>query len=109
MNRAVTPVYIVVSLWVRDGQQARFEAYERKVARIMARHSGVIERVVRCSRNASARSDDPFEVHVLRFPSQEQYETYRADPDRTALAAERAEVITRTDVVVGAAGPGYAE
>jgi len=105
----VAPVYVVVRLWVQEGNQPKFEAYERKVSRIMARYGGVIERAVRRTEAVSPESDPPFEVHVLRFPSRELYDAYRGDAERRALAAERTDVITSTDVLVGEEGPRYAE
>ena len=102
-------IYVLVSLWVREGQESGFESYERKVSRIMARHGGAIERVIRRSSRASDQVDEPFEVHVLRFASREQYDAFRSDPDRGALAAERAGLITRTEVMVGTEGPTYAD
>ena len=41
------PIYRVVSLWVRSGAVAEFEAYERQAARIMRTYGGSIWRLVR--------------------------------------------------------------
>src|SRR5580704_3592376 len=101
---ATPPVYILVRLWIRRGLEAEFEAYERKVARIMARYGGVIERAIRTS---GASDDEPFEVHVLRFPSQDLYDAYRDDAERRSLSDERAGIITNTDSLVGTPGPTY--
>lgn len=100
------PLYILVRLWVRRGHEAQFEAYERKVSRIMSRYGGVIERVIRTS-TASEGSDEPFEVHVLKFPSRELYDAYRNDAERRSLSGERASIIANTDVLVGTPGPTY--
>jgi len=110
---ATPPLYVLVRLWIRRGLEAEFEAYERKVSRIMARYGGVIERAIR----TSAASDDgsgeadgsgePFEVHVLRFPSQDLYDAYRDDAERRSLSDERAAVITHSDSLVGTPGPTY--
>jgi antibiotic biosynthesis monooxygenase (ABM) superfamily enzyme len=104
----VAPIYVLVRLWIRKGLEAEFETYERKVSRIMTRYGGVIERAIRTATAAAPESDQPFEVHVLRFPSQELYDAYRDDADRRALSAERAVIISNTDVLVGTQGPTYA-
>ena len=39
---APPPFYILVRLWIRRDLETEFEAYERKVSRIMARYGGVI-------------------------------------------------------------------
>ena len=101
---ATPPVYILVRLWIRRGLEAEFEAYERKVARIMARYGGVIERAIRTS---GASDDAPFEVHVLRFPSQDLYDAYRDDAERRSLSDERARIIANSDSLVGTPGPIY--
>jgi hypothetical protein len=44
VNMATTALYILVRLWIHRGLETEFEAYERKVSRIMARYGGVIER-----------------------------------------------------------------
>jgi antibiotic biosynthesis monooxygenase (ABM) superfamily enzyme len=103
----VTPVYVLVRLWIREGLEAEFEAYERKVCRIMARYGGVIERTIRPARTVSQESGPPFEIHVLRFQSQALYEAYRADSERAALSEERVATITHSEALVGIAGPTY--
>jgi antibiotic biosynthesis monooxygenase (ABM) superfamily enzyme len=104
----VTPIYVLVRVWIREGLEAEFETYERKVSRVMTRYGGVIERAIRTTTTAAHESDQPFEVHVLRFPSQELYDAYRDDAERRALSAERAAIIANTDVLVGTLGPTYA-
>ena len=84
-----------------------FEEYERKAARIMKRYGGFIERTVRPSA-LDAASDQPFEVHLVRFPSDEMFERYRTDLELKALSAERDAVITKTLILTGSQGPAYA-
>jgi hypothetical protein len=100
---ASPPLYILVRLWIHRGLETEFEAYERKVLRIMVRYGGVIEHVIR----TSGRSDAPFEVHVLRFPSRDLYDAYRDDAERRSLSGERDGIITNTDILVGTPGPTY--
>jgi antibiotic biosynthesis monooxygenase (ABM) superfamily enzyme len=104
---ASAPLYIIVRLWIRSGREAEFEAYERKVSRIMGRYGGLIELAVRTSRASDDGSDEPFEVHVLRFPSRDRYEAYTADAERRSLAGERARLIAKSDSLVGTPGPAY--
>ena len=100
-------LYVLVRLWIHKGLEAEFEAYERKVSRIMARYGGVIERAIRTSQASDDGSDEPFEVHVLTFPSRELYDAYRNDAERRSLSGERAGIITNTDILVGTPGPTY--
>jgi hypothetical protein len=107
VSMATPPLYILVRLWIHRGLEKEFEAYERKVSRIMARHGGVIERVIRRLRASDDGSDEPFEIHVLKFPSRDLYDAYRDDAERRSLSEERAAIITNTDILVGTPGPTY--
>ena len=100
-----SPIYRVVSLWVRPGAVAEFEAYERKAARIMRKYGGSIERVVRTGQENSP--DIPFEIHLVSFPGQEQFAAYRADLELLSLATDRESAILKTVVVSGIDGPAY--
>jgi len=102
-----SPLYVLVRLWIHKGLEAEFEAYERKVSRIMARYGGVIERAIRTSKASEDGTDEPFEVHVLKFPSRDHYDAYRDDAERRSLTRERAGIVTNTDSFVGTPGPTY--
>jgi hypothetical protein len=73
----------------------------------MARYGGTIERAIRTLKASDDGSDEPFEVHVLTFPSRDLYDAYRDDAERRSLSDERAGIITNTDSLVGTAGPIY--
>jgi uncharacterized protein (DUF1330 family) len=97
---------LVVSLWLRAGAVADFEAFERRVAKIQARHGGRIERAIRAT-SPQANAAEPFEIHVVSFPDDASLAAYRADPETRALAGERAAIIARTVMVEGVDVPGY--
>jgi antibiotic biosynthesis monooxygenase (ABM) superfamily enzyme len=107
VNMATPPLYILVRIWIHRGLETEFEAYERKVSRIMARYGGVIERAIRTVRASDDRSDEPFEVHLLKFPSRDFYDAYRDDAERHSLSDERAGIVTNSDSLVGTPGPTY--
>lgn len=88
---------VIVSLWLRDGDVAAFEAFERNVASIVAAHGGRLESVIRCG----GRDGAPFEVHVVTWPGAAALEAYRKDPRTLALRAERERVIARTEIWTG--------
>jgi len=104
---AIPPLYILVRIWIHRGLETEFEAYESKVSRIMARYGGVIECAIRTSKAPDDGSDQPFEIHVLRFPNQELYNAYLDDAERRSLSGERAGIIANSDSLVGTPGPAY--
>jgi len=104
---AIPPLYILVRIWIHSGRETEFEAYESKVSRIMARYGGVIELAIRTTGASDQGSDEPFEVHVLKFPSRELYDAYLNDAERRSLSEERAGIITNSDALFGTPGPAY--
>ncbi|HVY65846.1 MAG TPA: hypothetical protein VHH11_13575 [Gammaproteobacteria bacterium] len=96
-TEAPSRLTLIVSLWLRDGDVAAFEAFERQVATIVAAHGGRLESVVRCG----GRDGAPFEVHVVTWPGAAALEAYRSDPRTLALRAERDRVIARTEIWTG--------
>ena len=100
------PICRVVSLWIRPGATAEFEAYERKAARIMRKYGGSIEKVIRIGQEGW--SENPFEIHVVSFPDQEKFAAYRADQELASIAPDREAVILKTTVIIGIGGPAYA-
>jgi len=96
-----SPIEVVASLWIHPGRVAEFEAYEHEATRIMQKYGGVVRNVVRNGDATHSSDGPPFEVHVLRFPSLEAFQSYRADPELAVLAAERNAAISRTEVSIG--------
>ncbi len=95
----------VVSLWIHPGQEATFEAFEREVARIMARHGGRIDSAVRVAADQAGVS--PFEVHVVSFAGREAAESYATDTETLELRRRRDEIIARTEVLEGRDAGAY--
>lgn len=102
----MTPIYIVASLWIHEGAESAFEVFEKKAARTMKKYEGQIERTIRAASGPSP--DQPFEVHIIRFPSQEMFEAYRADQELKALLPERNLAISRTEILIGYERQNYA-
>lgn len=103
------PRYVrVVSLWIHPGQEAAFEAFERDAVRIMAKHGGRIDSVVRLAPADGARPQDatPYELHIVGFPDKAAADSYANDPETAALSERRSRIIARTVVMAGrAVGP----
>jgi antibiotic biosynthesis monooxygenase (ABM) superfamily enzyme len=98
----------VVHLWIHEGQESAFEAFEREAARIMARHKGRIDSAVRLTPPPGAPPPDatPYELHIVSFPDQAAFEAYSSDPETLALREKRSKIIARTVLMAGReAGP----
>jgi uncharacterized protein (DUF1330 family) len=99
-------VSLVVSLWLKTDDVAAFESFERAAARVMAKHGGRMDHVVRCA--DAERGDGPFEVHVVSFPGWKAFEAYRADADFAELLRRRDSIIARTEILRGEQREPYA-
>ncbi|GGU28590.1 GNAT family N-acetyltransferase [Streptomyces lavendofoliae] len=66
-------------------------AYEEEALALLPRHGGRLERRLRTADGLS-------EVHLVRFPSEEAYRAYLADPDRTPDGRITARVLEVTEV-----------
>ena len=93
-------IVLVVSLFVHPGRETELHRFETEAARIMRRHGGRIERVIRPTGPAPEGSR-PHEIHVVTFASAAAFEAYRADPEIRALGPLRESAIARTDVTMG--------
>jgi antibiotic biosynthesis monooxygenase (ABM) superfamily enzyme len=99
-------IVLVVSLFVHPGREAEFHRFETEAARIMRRHAGRIDRVIRPTGSAP-ESSRPHEIHVVTFATAVAFEAYRADPELRALGPLRESAIARTEVTVGVDGEPY--
>jgi hypothetical protein len=68
-----------------------FERYEAKVLALLPKHRGCLELRVRTLEGAT-------ETHLLRFPDEQAFESFRSDPARLALADAWARCGARSEV-----------
>lgn len=100
MRKTKQQLILIVSLWLKNENVSDFEAYERRAARLLAKHGGRIERAVRV-KNQMGKADDPFEVHVVSFPDERNFAQYLDDAETRGLAVWRDKIISRTEIISG--------
>jgi uncharacterized protein (DUF1330 family) len=86
---------LCVLLWAREGQEADLVVYEDRVLRLLPDHGA---RVVQRARTAG-NADEPLEVHLLEFPSEDALNSYISDERRTALSDDRDRAVARTQIL----------
>jgi uncharacterized protein (DUF1330 family) len=94
---------LVVLLHVDPEHTADYERFEAAASRIMGRHGGRIERRVAVGGDAGR----PDEVHIVTFPSENNFDAYLQDPELAGLGDLRARAIRRTVVWRGRDLPGF--
>jgi uncharacterized protein (DUF1330 family) len=72
-------VYVLIARIPTDGIAA-FNDYESKVLPLLANHGGVLQRRLRTD-------DGGTEVHLVWFPSEAHFQSYRNDPERARHTA----------------------
>jgi len=98
-------IVVVARMKVRRDAAEAFRNFEHGAAQVMRRHGGTIERTVEIE---GAGDGDLFEeIHLVRFPSLEAFDAYRADPELGALRHLRDTSVVATDIAVGKDGPRY--
>jgi hypothetical protein len=105
-TEAGRPIVLLVQLFIHPGRAAEFHRFETEAARIMRRHGGRIDRVIRPT--GPVRDHPlPHEIHLVSFRSGVGFEAYRADPELKALGSLRESAIARTEVLEGTEGEPY--
>jgi len=87
------PTFCVL-LWARPEHADAMAAYEDRVLTLLAEHGGTLVQRLRAH-----EPEGPHEVQTIAFASLSGYDSYLADPRRTALADERDRVIARTELL----------
>ena len=68
---------VAVTIYVREGREEAFEAYENAALARLIGHKGRLISRVRCAAQASGERE-PYEFHLLSFPSEAAFGTFVA-------------------------------
>ncbi len=71
-------------VYVYPGREAVFEEFEAAVIPLLGRYHGelVLRLRPRADSVVSATIEVPYEIHLIRFPSEQHLSGYSADPER---------------------------
>ena len=88
---------LIVRVWLAPGcDLSEYQGFEREAATIMKSHGGRIERAFRV--HEAHIEDEPFEIHVVSFPDESAFTSYRNDARTRALAEKRDRLLARTEI-----------
>jgi uncharacterized protein (DUF1330 family) len=79
-NTQANSIHLLVSIFLKPGKGDILRAYEQQARRVMNKHGGDFERIMRPLPNRPAL-ESPDEVHLLRFPSESAFAAFRHDPE----------------------------
>jgi uncharacterized protein (DUF1330 family) len=96
---------VVAILTVKREAIENFRDYEKRATEIMKDHGGRIERTVVVKPDGAP--DLIKEIHVVRFPNDAAFLSYRNDARLTRISRLREQSVVHTEILVGEEGPTY--
>lgn len=77
-------LYYTQLIFIKDGQEEQFNLFESYVLPLLEKHNGTLLYRVRPTDDSviEANMDKPYEVHLVSFPTREDFEGYAKDNDR---------------------------
>ena len=77
-------IYITQLIYLNEGQEAAFEEFESVAIPTIAKYNGRLLVRARTPREAiiAPSTEQPYEVHVVEFPSEQDFENFKLDEDR---------------------------
>ena len=86
---------LCVQLWPTPGNGDSLSAYEDEVLGLLGEHGATLLQRVRSTEDG----DGPLEIQIIELPDQAAFDSFMADPRRTALAPLRDQSVARTDIL----------
>ncbi|MEO9511468.1 MAG: hypothetical protein ABJN84_05245 [Flavobacteriaceae bacterium] len=69
----------VALMYIKEGEEARFEEYKKKGGAILEQYGGKIERIIEPTMLAEGDLDLPSEIHFATYPSIEAFNAFNSD------------------------------
>jgi hypothetical protein len=84
-------IYFTQLVFVKPGMEQTFHAFEDHVLPLLERHQGRLLYRARPQIDSILHSEvgDPYEIHLLSFPSEKDFQAYTNDDDRRQYAGLR--------------------
>lgn len=80
-------IYITQLIFLREGQEAVFEAFEDMAIPLIAKHGGELLLRIRPNQESfiSVAGECPYEVHLVSFPDEPAFQSFLQDDTRRAF------------------------
>ena len=95
---ATTMIHVLAMLHAGIEGIEGLRDYESRVIPIMSMHGGRLLSAFRP--NGNEHPEIPDEIHLIEFPSEEAFQSYRSDPEVARLAERRGVAISKTAIYV---------
>ncbi|AXT54487.1 hypothetical protein J8L88_17510 [Aquimarina sp. MMG015] len=71
----------VALVYIKEGEETRFEEYKKKGGAILKKYGGRIERIIKPKILAKGKIEMPDEIHFASYPSMEVFNMFNEDPE----------------------------
>jgi len=80
-------IYITQLVYINPGQERTFEAFEQVAIPLISRYRGQLLLRIRPDTPSfiQGATDLPYEIHLVTFPSEEDFEDFCKDPERASM------------------------
>lgn len=98
-------IYLTQLIYIKPGQEKVFDAFESVALPLIARYRGQL--LLRVRPDASAVIDGdanpPYEIHLVSFPEQSDFEAFGKDPQRASFLHLKEASVDRIVLIKGIA------
>ena len=96
-------IYYTQILFIEPGQETTFHAFEDSVLPLLQRYGGELVYRVRPPKPAVIETTMgyPYEIHVVTFPTENDFWAYRDDPQRLAHTSLKDQSVSRVMLIQG--------
>lgn len=81
-------IYITALLFIKEGQETAFHEYENAVLPILQAYNGTLIHRIRPTSDSyigTSTEEQPYEIHLISFPTEEDFKSYLLDPKRSSF------------------------
>jgi antibiotic biosynthesis monooxygenase (ABM) superfamily enzyme len=98
-------IFLTQLIYVHPGKEAVFEEFEAVALPLMQKHRGELLMRLRPAADAfvAGQFEPPYEVHIVRFASDQDFAAFSADPERQQLLHLKSESVRSMLLLRGAA------
>lgn len=90
MTKKNEEIVNVALIYLKDGEEARFEEYKKKGGAILKQYGGKIERIIKPTMLAKGEIELPNEIHFASYPSIDAFNDFNKDEEFIKIRNEYA-------------------
>lgn len=98
-------IHLTQLIYIKPGKEELFDSFESVALPLIAKHNGQLLLRVRPAPSAFIEGEaiPPYEIHLVSFPSDQDFEAFGKDPERAAALHLKNESVDRIVLIKGMA------